>query len=134
MDNADAPEAPTKLFKRVGWRPKVPASPMVLEDSHLLEYRHPAEVRMLVLAVAAIAALIAIAVWFRDNKSLLAFAIVYLSMLITSTQSVTYNRLQGAEVDPNRVPCHLSNGRGIATAVQRASNTRFWATKAQFQG
>lgn len=104
MDNAAPREVPAKLFKLAGWRPKLPLSTIVLEDSRLLEYRHPAEIRMLVLAMAAIAALIALAVWFRDNNALLAFAVVYMSMLITSTQSVTYNRLQGAEVTPTQFP------------------------------
>jgi hypothetical protein len=43
-------------------------------------------------------------VWLRDNNALLAGAAVYLSMLITSIQSVTYNRLQGAEVTATQFP------------------------------
>jgi Zn-dependent protease with chaperone function len=104
MDNADARETPAKLFKRLGWRPKTPASPAILEDSRLLEYRHPAEMRMLLLALSAIAILVAAAAWFRDDNTLLAGAAIYLSMLLTATQSVTYNRLQGAEVTSTQFP------------------------------
>lgn len=93
-----------KLFKRAGWRPEAPASPPVLKDSRLLEYRHPAELPMLAVAIAAIAILVVLAVWRRDNDALLAGAAVYLSMLITSVQSVTYNRLQGAEVTATQFP------------------------------
>src|SRR5438067_12400653 len=97
-------ETLTKAFKRLGWGPKLPASPLLSEDSRLLDYRHPAEFRMLVLAFAAIATLTGPAVWFRDKDTLLAGAAVYLSMLLTSTQSVIYNRLQGAEVTATQFP------------------------------
>ena len=59
---------------------------------------------MLAVAIAAIAILVVLAVWRRDNDALLAGAAVYLSMLITSVQSVTYNRLQGAEVTATQFP------------------------------
>jgi Peptidase family M48 len=104
MDNTETQDTPVKLFKRAGWKPDGPAPPLVLEDSRLLEYRHPAELRMLALAIAAIVIMVALAVWLRDNKTLLAGAAVYLSMLLTSVQSVTYNRLQGAEVTPTQFP------------------------------
>jgi hypothetical protein len=104
MDNIEIRDTPIKLFKRAGWRPSSPVQPLVLDDSRLLDNRHPAELRMLALAIAAIAIMVALAVWLRDDKTLLAGAAVYLSMLLTSVQSVTYNRLQGAEVTATQFP------------------------------
>ena len=46
------------------------------------------------VALPAIAILVAAAVWFQDDNALLAGAATYLSMLITATPSVTYNRLR----------------------------------------
>jgi hypothetical protein len=36
---------------RKGWRLRVPETPPLLSDERLLEYRHPAEHRMLALAL-----------------------------------------------------------------------------------
>jgi hypothetical protein len=104
MNNIETRDTPIKLLKRAGWRANAPVAPLVLDDSRLLEYRHPAEFRMLALAIAAIAIMVALAVWLRDDKTLLAGAAVYLSMVLTSVQSLTYNRLQGAEVTATQFP------------------------------
>ena len=85
MENTETQGAAVKPFKLAGWRPDAPM-PLVLDDSRLLDYRHPAELRMLALAIAAIAILVGLAVWLRDNNALLAGVAVYRSMLITSIQ------------------------------------------------
>jgi len=89
---------------KVFWRLKLPKSPLRFEDARLLEYRHPAEHPMLALALIAIALLVALAVRFREKDILIAGGAIYLSMLISSLQSVTYNRLEGAEVTPTQFP------------------------------
>ena len=86
------------LFERNGWRLKLPQSPLVLDDARLLEYRHPAEYRVLALALIAIAILVAGALVFREKDILLAVLAIYVSMLATTLQAKTYYRLQGAEV------------------------------------
>jgi hypothetical protein len=102
-DVASKPKA-TKTFERNGWKLKLPKAPVVLEDARLLEYRHPAEHRMLVFALIATTSLVLAAVWFREKGVLLALAAIYASMLITAIQSKTYNRLQGAEVTSTQFP------------------------------
>jgi Zn-dependent protease with chaperone function len=101
MDDAAARETSTSPFERDGWKLKLPASPLVLEDARLLEYRHPAERWMLALAFAAIA-LIAIGMSFRERDILAAAAAVYISMLLTSMQAKTYYRMEAAEVTPTQ--------------------------------
>jgi Zn-dependent protease with chaperone function len=88
---------------RNGWRLKLPDSPLILEDGRLLEYRHPAEGRMLALAIAAIA-ILAASLLYSEKDILVAVAAVYLSMLTTSMQAKTYYRMQGAEVTPTQFP------------------------------
>lgn len=104
MHDSVVKEAATKLRGRNGWKLKLPESPLVLEDARLLEYRHPAEYRMLALAIAAIAILASGAFLFREKPVLIAIVAVYLSMLITAVQAKTYYRLQGAEVTPTQFP------------------------------
>ncbi|MBV8356851.1 MAG: M48 family metalloprotease [Deltaproteobacteria bacterium] len=103
MDDASAKE-PAAIVEQNGWRLRLPKSPLQFEDARLLEYRHPAEHTMLVLALVAIAFLVALAVRFREKDILLAGGAIYLSMLISSLQSITYNRLEGAEVTPTQFP------------------------------
>lgn len=84
-------------------RLKLPASPLVLEDARLMEYRYPAERWMLALTIAAIA-LLAVSLLYRDKEILVAVLAVYVSMLISSMQAKTYYRMQGAEVTPTQFP------------------------------
>jgi Zn-dependent protease with chaperone function len=86
---------------RNAWRLKLPDSTLPLEDARLMQYRHPAEHRMLALAIAAIAVL-AVSLLYRDKEVLFAIGAVYLSMLVTSMQAKTYYRMQGAEVTPTQ--------------------------------
>jgi Zn-dependent protease with chaperone function len=90
-------------LRREGWRLKLPDSPLTLEDSRLLEYRHPAEPWMLALATTIIA-LLAIRLLFRETEVLIGIAVVYFSMLVTSMQAKTFYRLQGAEVTSTQFP------------------------------
>jgi len=83
--------------RRDGWKLKVPDSRPQLVDQRLLKYRHPSEHRMLILAILVITAL-AVSLVFREREILGAAALVYLSMLVTSTQAKTSFRMQGAEV------------------------------------
>jgi Zn-dependent protease with chaperone function len=100
----DTAEEPRAIFARNGWRLRLPKSPLQFEDARLLDYRHPSEHPMLALALIAIALLVALGVRFREKDILLAGGAIYLSMLISSLQSVTYNRLEGAEVTPTQFP------------------------------
>jgi hypothetical protein len=104
MDGAATKETRAKFFERDGWRLKLPASPMLLEDKRLLEYRHPSERLMLVLALAGVATLVAGGFMFREKDIVLAAAAIYVSMLVTATQAKTYYRLQGAEVTATQFP------------------------------
>jgi Zn-dependent protease with chaperone function len=89
---------------REGWRLKLPEKPPLLSDDRLLEYRHPAEHRMLILALVLLAILLAAAVKFKEWDLLLAIGAIYLSMLVLSLQAVTLNTLNGAEVTPTQFP------------------------------
>ncbi|HUN58653.1 MAG TPA: M48 family metalloprotease [Candidatus Binataceae bacterium] len=91
-------------INRSGWRLRLPDQPPVLEDSRLLEYRHPSERWLLVLALALIAMLVIGGLLRRDKDILFAGVAIYLSMLVTSIQAKTYYRLQGAEVTPTQFP------------------------------
>ena len=102
-DSVDKDTA-TKRFERNGWKLKIPESPLPLEDARLLEYRHPAEYRMLALALTAIAILGVSGLIWRENDILLAVAAIYISMLVTALQAKTYYRLYGAEVTPTQLP------------------------------
>jgi Zn-dependent protease with chaperone function len=97
-------ECETRTTDRRGWRIRLPDKPPVLEDARLLEYRHPAERRLLGLALATIAVLVAGAVWFRETDVLLAVGAIYLSMLFASMQAPTLNTMRGAEVTPTQFP------------------------------
>ncbi|HKV55654.1 MAG TPA: hypothetical protein VJN94_13555, partial [Candidatus Binataceae bacterium] len=104
MHDAATKELTTKLFERDGWKLKRPESPLLLEDARLLQYRHPAERWMLVVALAAIVILGIGGVLFKEKDILLAGAAIYISMLATSTQAKIYYRLQGAEVTATQFP------------------------------
>ncbi len=89
---------------RSGWRLRLPDRPPVLEDSRLLEYRHPAEYRTLGLALIAVGILGAGGFLFREKDVLIAAVVVYLSMLFIAIQAKTSYRLQGAEVTATQFP------------------------------
>ena len=103
--SSSSPEKPgSDRSAREGWRLKLPETRPLLSDERLLEYRHPAEHRMLALALGLLAFLLAAAVWFRERDLLLALGTIYLSMLVLSVQSATLNTLEGAEVTPTQFP------------------------------
>jgi Zn-dependent protease with chaperone function len=104
MSSAASKDSATTRFERAGWNLKMPATPLALEDARLLEYRHPAEHRMLTLALMAVSILVIVAIWLKEKDILVASAAIYLSMLGTSLQSLNYYRLQGAEVTPAQFP------------------------------
>jgi len=104
MDSAASKDAIDELFQRNGWKLKLPDSPLVLEDDHLRQYRHPAEHPMLVLAIAGIAILAAGLIFYREKEIFAAVVAVYFSMLIACLQAKTYYRMQGAEVTPTQFP------------------------------
>ena len=100
MDEA-TPGGSTDVFQRAGWKLKLPDTPMVLDDAKLLQYRFPAELPMLALALAAIAILIA-GFLYREPEIAIGILGVYLSMLFSAAQAKTYYRMQGAEVTPTQ--------------------------------
>jgi Zn-dependent protease with chaperone function len=102
QSDARGPEAPNT--ERAGWRLSLPATPLHLDDAHLLEYRHPRELPMLCLALAILAALLAAAVLLKHKAILLGIVGIWLAMIIASLQSVTYNLLRGVEVTPTQFP------------------------------
>lgn len=101
--NEGTSEQQTEFTKRTGWKLKLPDSPLQLDDERFLLYRYQTEHRMLALAVGAIVVLV-LGMMFRERDILVAAAILYLSMLITTTQAKTYFRMQGAEVTPTQFP------------------------------
>lgn len=103
MDLIARKETTPELWERSGWRLKLPDSPLMLEDGRLLQYRHPAEYRMLTIALVGIA-IAAASLLYREMDILAAVGAVYLSMLVTSMQAKTYYRMQGAEVTPTQFP------------------------------
>lgn len=104
MHDSVEKDAATERFERNGWKLKMPESPLPLEDERLLEYRHPAEYRMLALALTAIGILGVGGLIWREKDILLAVALIYISMLFTALQAKTYYRLHGAEVTPTQFP------------------------------
>jgi hypothetical protein len=103
--SSSSPEKPgSDRSAREGWRLKLPETRPLLSDERLLEYRHPAEHRMLALALGLLAFLLAAAVWCKERDLLLALGTIYLSMLVLSVQSATLNTLEGAEVTPTQFP------------------------------
>jgi Zn-dependent protease with chaperone function len=85
-----------------GWN--IPETPPRLEDARLLEYRHPTELPMLCLALATLAILLVGAVVFRHKGILLGIVGIWMTMIFTSLQAVTYNLLRGVEVTPTQFP------------------------------
>jgi Zn-dependent protease with chaperone function len=89
---------------RAGWRVKLPATPPRREDARLLQYRHPAERRMLALSLVALAILITVATLLERKPILLGLGGIWLAMFLASLQAVTYNMMRGAEVTPTQFP------------------------------
>lgn len=98
MNDPALKERARDRFEREGWRLRLPETRPLLSDERLLEYRHPAEHRMLALALGLLVILLAAAVWFQERDLLIALGTIYLSMLVLSLQSATLNTLEGAEV------------------------------------
>ena len=90
--------------ERDGWRLKLPSAPPRLDDARLLEYRHPTELPMLWLALVALAILLVGAAMLKQRAGLLGVAGVWMAMIVSSVQAVTYNLLRGAEVTPTQFP------------------------------
>ena len=104
MHDSVSKDTATKRLERNGWKLKIPESPLALKDERLLDYRHPAEYRMLALALVAVAILGVGGLIWREKDILLAVAVIYISMLVTALQAKTYYRLHGAEVTPTQLP------------------------------
>jgi hypothetical protein len=90
--------------ERAGWRLKLPETPLRLEDDRLLEYRRSTELPMLCLSLVILAILLVGAVMLKHKVILLGIAGIWLSMIATSLQAVTYNLMRGAEVTPTQFP------------------------------
>jgi Zn-dependent protease with chaperone function len=90
--------------ERPGWRLKLPEAPLRLDDDRLLEYRHPTELPMLCLSLVILAVLLVGAAMLKHRVILLGIAGIWLSMIATSLQAVTYNLMRGAEVTPTQFP------------------------------
>lgn len=132
MEGASPGGTTAELCERNGWRLKLPDSPLVLEDSRLLEYRHPAERRMLALTIAAIAILL-VSLLYREKEILLAVVAVYLSMLITSMQAKTYYRMQGAEVTATQFPAIFEIAEELRQRFQAPPTRIFVLRKLSFK-
>jgi len=102
MDEA-TPGGSSEVFRREGWKLKLPDTPLVLEDANLLQYRYRAELPMLALALVAIAILIT-GFLYREPEIVVGIFGIYFSMLFTAAQAKTYYRMQGAEVTPTQFP------------------------------
>jgi hypothetical protein len=90
--NDSSPEEPGRhRFEREGWRLKLPKT-CPLSDEQLLEYRHPAEHRMLALALGLLTILLAAAVSFQERDLLLAVGMIYLSMLVLMDKAANESR------------------------------------------
>jgi hypothetical protein len=90
--------------ERDGWRLKLPSTPPRLDDARLLEYRHPTELPMLWLSLVTLAILLVGAAMLKHKAGLLAVAGIWMAMIVSSLQAVTYNLLRGAEVTPTQFP------------------------------
>jgi Zn-dependent protease with chaperone function len=100
----DSGETVAKALSHHAYQERFPDSPLPLQDSRLLDYRHPTERWMLLLALLVVAVLIISGVWFGERDILLAVGAVYISMLFTALQAKTNYRLQGAEVTATQFP------------------------------
>jgi hypothetical protein len=91
--NYSSPEEPGRhRFEREGWQLKLPKTRPLLSDERLLQYGHPAEHRMLALALGLLAILLAAAVWFQERDLLLAVGTIYLSMLVLMDKAANESR------------------------------------------
>jgi Zn-dependent protease with chaperone function len=88
--------------ERDGWRLKLPSAPPCLDDARLLEYRHPIELPMLGLSLVALVILLVGAALLEHKAALLGVAGIWVVMIVTSLQALTYNLLRGAEVTPTQ--------------------------------
>ncbi len=86
------------------WQLKVATVPPLLKDIDLQQCRHPLEDRALILSVLLVGGLIVLALYFRKFDVLLTLALIWLSMVITSLQAKTFNRLRGAEITAQQFP------------------------------
>jgi Zn-dependent protease with chaperone function len=101
---SDAPGTGAQKTERAGWRLKLPATPVHLDDARLLEYRHPAEMPMLMLSLVVLVILLVAAVMLKHKAILFGIVGIWLTMIVTSLQAVTYNLLRGVEVTPTQFP------------------------------
>ncbi|MGC1449164.1 MAG: hypothetical protein WA830_03925 [Candidatus Sulfotelmatobacter sp.] len=90
MNTAESRSGP-RVRDAVGAGWKIPALPPRLEDARLLEYRYPTELPMLWLALATLALLLVGAVVFKHKAIMLGIVGIWLTMIFTSLQAVTYN-------------------------------------------
>jgi Zn-dependent protease with chaperone function len=104
MEHSDRSGPRADNAHRAGWRLELPATPLRLDDARLSEYRHPRELPMLILSVAAFAILLVGVAFLKQKAILLGVAGVWLAMIATSLQAVTYYRLSGAEVTSTQFP------------------------------
>lgn len=102
--NSETPESATLGTERFGWRLKLPATPLSLDDSRLLEYRCPVERPRLWFSLTVLAIMLAAATWIDDRDVLYGVAGLWVAMIFASLQAVAYNTLRGAEVTPTQFP------------------------------
>jgi Zn-dependent protease with chaperone function len=104
VQQSDATTARAQHTERAGWRLKLPASPLRLDDALLLEYRHPTELPMLVVSLVVFAVLLLGVAVLKHKTIVLGVVGVWLALIVTSLQAVTYNMLRGVEVTPTQFP------------------------------
>jgi Zn-dependent protease with chaperone function len=104
MQRSDPRNPPLRNTERAGWGLKLPATPLRLDDARLLEYRHTSERPMLWLSLLTLAMLLVGAAMLKHKAILLGVVGIWLTMIVTSLQAVTYNLLRGAEVTSTQFP------------------------------
>jgi Zn-dependent protease with chaperone function len=104
VQQADPPGSRAQNTQRAGWRLKLPATPVRFDDARLLEYRHPAELPMLLLSLVVFVILLVGLALLKHKEIALGIVGVWLALIVTSLQAVTYNMLRGVEVTPTQFP------------------------------
>jgi hypothetical protein len=133
VQQSDAPGPRARNTERAGWRLKLPATPPRLDDARLLEYRHPSELPMLWLSLVVSAILLVGLVLLKHKAILLGVAGVWLAMIVTSLQAVTYNMLRGAEVTPTQFPAIFQMVQELRQRFQASQTRVFVIRRLSFQ-
>ena len=133
MQQSDPTTPRVQHTERLGWRLKLPETPVRLDDARLLEYRHPSELPMLFLSLVVFGSLLVGVVVLKHKLILLGIVGVWFAMILTSIQAVTYNMLRGAEVTATQFPAIFQIIQELSQRFQAPRTRVFVVRRLGFQ-